>query len=108
MAQNFRRYTASSIGTTGTTIYTSSSYATIIGISVANIATSGVNATVQIYNGTTTINLVYVAPVPAGSALQVLDGGAKFVMSSGDAIIVKSDTTSSLDVWVSSVDSIST
>ena len=48
------------------------------------------------------------APIPAGSALQVLDGGAKFVVQSGDALKVISDTASSLDVWVSTVDDIST
>ena len=45
---------------------------------------------------------------PQGSSLQVLDGGAKFVMQSGDALKVKSDTATSLDVWVSAVDAIST
>ena len=48
------------------------------------------------------------APIPAGSSLQVLDGGAKIVMVSGDALKVKSDTASSADVWVSVVDAIST
>ena len=47
-------------------------------------------------------------PIPAGSALQVLDGGAKLVMVSGDALKIKSNTASSADVWVSVVDAIST
>jgi hypothetical protein len=47
-------------------------------------------------------------PYQLGSALQVLDGGAKFVVQSGDALKVISDTASSLDVWVSTVDAIST
>ena len=41
------------------------------------------------------------APIPAGSSLQVLDGGAKVVVQSGDALKVVSDTASSLDCWVS-------
>jgi hypothetical protein len=41
-------------------------------------------------------------------ALQVLDGGAKFVVENTDALKVISDTASSLDVWVSTVDAIST
>jgi hypothetical protein len=48
------------------------------------------------------------APIPAGSQLQVLDGGAKYVVQSGDALKVISDTASSVDVWVSTVDAIST
>ena len=39
---------------------------------------------------------------------QVVDGGAKFVVQSGDALKVISDTASSADVWVSAVDAIST
>ena len=52
--------------------------------------------------------LVKEAPIPAGSSLQVLDGGAKVVVQSGDALKVVSDTASSLDCWVSAVDAIST
>ena len=54
------------------------------------------------------IHLIKDAPIPAGSALQILDGGAKVVMQSGDALKVKSNTASSADVWVSVVDAIST
>ena len=55
-----------------------------------------------------TSTLVKTAPIPSGGALQVLAGGAKFVMESGDIIKVVSDTASSADVWVSAVDAIST
>lgn len=48
------------------------------------------------------------APIPAGSALQLLDGGAKMVVQNGDRMFFQSNTASSLDVWVSRVDSIST
>ena len=48
------------------------------------------------------------APIPVGSSLQVLDGGAKLVMQSGDILKVTSSVTSGLDVWVSAVDAIST
>ena len=65
------------------------------------------NADVYINDGTNDIYLVKSAPIPSGSALQVLDGGAKFVMQSGDALKIVSDTASSLDVWVSVVDDIS-
>ena len=51
--------------------------------------------------------LVKNAPIPASAALQVLDGGAKFVLQSGDALKVQSDTATSIDAWVSRVDTIS-
>ena len=108
MAQNFRRYTANSVGTSAVTLVTADSYDTIVGISVANISSSSVNVEVFINDGTNDIHLVKDAPIPQGSSLQVLDGGAKFVMQSGDALKVKSDTATSLDVWVSAVDAIST
>jgi hypothetical protein len=108
MAQNFRRYTSNNVGTSAATLFTADSYDTVVGISVANITVSAVTASVYINDGSNDIYLIKDAPIPSGSALQVLDGGAKFVVQSGDALKVISDTASSLDVWVSTVDAIST
>jgi hypothetical protein len=107
MAQNFRRYTSNDVGTSPVTLFTADSYDTVVGISVANVATTSVIASVYINDGTNDIYLVKDAPIPVGSALQVLDGGAKFVVQNNDALKVVSDTASSLDVWVSTVDDIS-
>ena len=107
MAQNFRRYTSNDVGTSAATLFTSDSYDTVVGISVANVTASAVVASVYINDGANDIYLIKDAPIPSGSALQVLDGGAKFVVQSGDRIYVQSDTASSLDVWVSTVDAIS-
>jgi hypothetical protein len=108
MAQNFRRYTSNAVGTSAATLFTANSYDTVVGISVANITSSAINVDVYINDSSNDIYLVKDAPIPAGSALQVLDGGAKFVVQSGDALKVVSDTASSADVWVSAVDDIST
>ena len=108
MAQDFRRYTNNNVGTSAVTSFTANSYDTVVGISVSNITVSAVNADVYINDGTNDIYLVKTAPIPSGSALQVLDGGAKFVVQSGDRIYVQSNTASSLDVYVSAVDDIST
>ena len=108
MAQNFRRYTSNDIGTAAATLFTADSFDTVVGISVANITASAVTASVYINDGSNDIYLIKDAPIPSGSALQVLDGGAKFVVQSGDALKVISDTASSLDVYVSTVDAIST
>ena len=107
MAQNFRRYTSNDVGTSPATLFTSDSYDTIVGISVANVTTTSVIASVYINDGVNDIYLIKDAPIPVGSALQVLDGGAKFVVQNGDALKVVSDTASSLDVFVSTVDDIS-
>jgi hypothetical protein len=107
MAQNFRRYTSNNVGASAATILTANSYDTIVGIYVANVTSSSVLASVFINDGTNDIYLVKDAPIPAGSALQVLDGGSKVIVQSGDVLKVISDTASSLDVWVSAVDDIS-
>ena len=108
MAQNFRRYTSNDVGTSAATLFTADSYDTVVGISVSNVTGSSVIASVYINDGSNDIYLIRNCPIPSGSALQVLDGGAKFVVQSGDALKVVSDTASSLDVWVSTVDAIST
>ena len=107
MAQNFRRYTANDVGTSAATLFTADSYDTVVGISLANVTTSQIIVSCYINDATNDIYLVKDVPIPAGSSLQVLDGGAKFVVQSGDALKVVSDTASSLDVWVSTVDDIS-
>ena len=107
MAQNFRRYTNNNVGTSAVTSFTANSYDTVVGISIANITGSAVNASVFINDGTNDFYLVKDAPIPSGSALQVLDGGAKVVVQSGDILKVVSDTASSLDTWISTVDAIS-
>jgi len=108
MAQNFRRYTANDVGTSASTLFTADSYDTVVGISLANVTVSQIIVSCYINDATNDIYLVKDVPIPAGSSLQVLDGGAKFVVQSGDALKVISDTASSLDVWVSTVDDIST
>ena len=111
MAQNFRRYTENAVGATPVDIPDGSdfdTYDTIIGISVANIVGSTINVDVYINDGSNNIYLVKTAPIPSGGALQLLDGGAKVVVQSGDRLYVVSDTASSADVWVSLVDAIST
>ena len=108
MAQNFRRYTANNVGITATTLFTADSYDTVVGISLANVTASQIIVSCYINDGTNDIYLVKDVPIPAGASLQVLDGGAKFVVQSLDALKVVSDTASSLDVWVSTVDDIST
>jgi len=111
MAQNFRRYVESSIGTSAVDVPDGAnfdSYDTIVGISLANILGSTINADVYIANGGTNYYLVKTAPIPSGGALQLLDGGAKVVVQSGDRLYIKSDTASSIDAVVSVVDAIST
>ena len=43
-----------------------------------------------------------------GQSLELIDGGSKIVLQSGDKIMAVSDTATSLDTVVSYVDAIST
>ena len=108
MAQNFRRYTSNAVGTSPATLHTANSYDTIVGISVSNILGSTILVDVYINDGSDDIYLVKTAPIPSGGSLQILAGGAKFVMQASDVLKVKSDTNLSADVWISAVDDIST
>ena len=86
MAQNFRRYTSNAVGTSAATLFTANSYDTVVGISLANVTSGTVNVSCYINDGANDIYLVKDVPIPAGGSLQVLDGGAKFVVQSGDAL----------------------
>ena len=107
MAQDFERNTSNAVGTSAVTLRTATSDDAIVGITVANVTTSQLTVEVYINDGSNDIHIVKDAPIPAGSSLQVLDGGAKIVMESGDALKVKSSVNASADVWVSAVDAIS-
>jgi hypothetical protein len=110
MAQNFRRYTLSAVGTVAADIPDGAnfdSYDTLVGIHITNIVSNAITVSCYINDGTDNIYLIKDAPIAAGGALQVLDGGGKFVVESGDRLYVQSDTASSVDVWVSAVDDIS-
>tara|TARA_R100000742_G_C4256534_1_gene74413 strand:+ start:104 stop:475 length:372 start_codon:yes stop_codon:yes gene_type:complete len=123
MAQNFRRYALRSIGTTAADAPNGTdfnSYDTIIGIHLANRTTNMIKATVFITdynsdadddptdNAANTYYLIKDAPIAAGGALQLMDGGAKVVVQDGDRLWIQSDTANSIDAWVSAVDAIST
>ena len=106
MAQNFRRYIARNVGTSAVTLVTATTYNTVIGIKIAN-TTASTQALVDVYitTGGNNYYLGKTIPVPAGSSLELIEG--KVVIQSGDVLKIVSDTATSLDVWVSTVDSIS-
>ena len=108
MAQNFRRYTSNAVGASPEAVYTANSYDAIVGISLSNILATAITVDCYINDGSNNIYLVKDAPIPTGGSLQVLDGGAKFVVQNLDVLSVVSSDASSCDVWVSAVDAIST
>ena len=108
MAQDFERNIFRQLTTSEATLRTADSDDALVGINIANTTSSQILVDVFITSSSNDYYLVKEAPIPAGSALQLLDGGAKVVMQSGDVLKAQSDTATSADVWVSVVDSIST
>ena len=97
MANTFKNYTSASVGTGATTVYTvaASTTAIMMGCNLSNTTTSQIKVDVQVAG----VYLVKGAPIPANSALSVLDG--KIILEAADTVVVTSDTASSADVILS-------
>ena len=111
MAQNFKNSLARNTGTSPVDILAAAdSFDTVVGIRLVNVhASSAINVSVYIIStGPVTTYLVKSAPIPLGSSLELIDGGSKIILKSGDKITATSDTASSLDTVVSYIDAIST
>ena len=52
--------------------------------------------------------LVKSAPIPVGGSLELIDGGSKVVLMSGDRLLAVCGTANGIDAWVSTVDAVST
>jgi hypothetical protein len=108
MAQDFERHINRETGTGAVTVFTSNSDDAVVGIRCANIhASSTINVDVYIVNGGNSYYILKSAPVPVGGSLELIDGGSKIVLQTGDALTVKSSVASSLDTIVSRIDAIS-
>ena len=111
MAQNFKNSLARNTGTSPVDILAAAdSFDTVVGIRLVNVhASSAINVSVYIIStGPVTTYLVKSAPIPLGSSLELIDGGSKIILKSGDKITAVSDVASSLDTVVSYIDAIST
>ena len=108
MAQDFERYIQRNVGTSAATVHTSNSDDAIISVRCANTTTSTINIDIFINDGSNDYYLIKNAPIVSGGSLELIDGGSKIVMQNNDILKAKSDTASSLDVWASFVDAIST
>ena len=109
MAQDFERHINRSTGTGAVTVFTSDSDDTVVGIRCCNVhASSSINVDVYIVNGGNNYYLAKTTPIPVGGQLELIDGGSKIILQSGDALTVISSVASSLETEVSRIDAIST
>ena len=74
----------------------------------ANKSTSSVTVDAMVKNSSTSYYLIKDAPIPAVGSLELIDGGSKVVLQSGDSVEALASTASAVDVILSVVDSIST
>jgi len=109
MAQDFEG-SGAQITNSATTLLTANSDDAIVGIRLANVLTSAVTVDVFIDdNGSGTLRyIVKGLALPASSSVELVQGGSKIVLNSGDVLKGQSNTASSVDVWLSRVDAIST
>ena len=90
-------YTSANVGTSPVTLYTvpASTTGTIVGLQVANTTASQVDVDVQVAG----VYLVKGAPIPANSALSLLDG--KLVVKTTETVVVTSNAATSVDAILS-------
>ena len=114
MATTFINYQKDSIGTTthhmidgttktsdptGVASLDSGKAQIMIGCMVSNRLTVSTNATVAIRNGATVVHLCKALAVPAGDAIELVQG--KVVMEAGDEVEVSASAASAVDCIVS-------
>lgn len=107
MANAFKTKTfdGSSTGAaTDMTIYTcpASTETTIIGFTIANIASAQITVDVKLENSDgDNVFLIKDAPIPVGSSFVPVGGDQKIVMEAADVLKVQSDTANSADTTLS-------
>lgn len=96
MANVFKNYTGEAT-TSGAVVYTVPSATTgiLLGLNLANKNAAAVTASVQLGS----LYIIKDAPVPAGSALSVLDG--KIIAEASETITVTASANSSIDAIIS-------
>ena len=111
MAQDFERFLQQNISNSSGSPTTLRSAAdsddAIIGIRCTNTSGSSVNVTVYVENSSTTYHIIKDASIPTGGSLELIDGGSKVVLQSGDSVKAYASAASSVDIITSVVDTIS-
>ncbi len=112
MAQNFQRTLKQNISNnSGSATELRASADTndaIIGIRCTNTSGSSVDINVYVRNSSTNYHIIKSAPIPTGGSLELIDGGSKVVLQSGDSVEAYASAASSVDIITSVVDAIST
>ena len=106
MASSFKNYYTNSIGTANQSIFTGPGGAqtTVIGLSLSNIYTQPIDVSLFLSVSGANTYIVKDATVPKGGALVPVGGDQKLVIEAGDVLYVYSNTASSVDVVISTLE----
>ena len=108
MATNFRNSVTKSIGTITTPVYTADvgSYTTVIGMVLANLTESVVQASVTLTATPDSVTgyIVKDVLIAPNSSLRVLNSGEKLIVASQNSLNVQSNINDSLDCVLSYVE----
>ena len=110
MAQNFKNQLENVSNSAEDILDAVNSFDAVVGIRLSNVAAASITVDVYIVRASPsgTFYLIKSAAIDVGQSLELIDGGSKIVLQSGDKIMAISDTATSLDTAVSVIDTIST
>jgi hypothetical protein len=107
MSTLFKNKLATGLGTATTPLFQTNSSATttIIGLSLTNITSGIIQASIQLQdtNAGTTAYYIQNVTIPSNTSMRVVTGGEKLVLGGATNVIVYSNTSSSMDLvasWV--------
>jgi hypothetical protein len=103
MANIFKNSISGSIGVTNTKVYTTptATSTTVIGMSIANVASSNISISATLTSGSSTIYLAKNTTVPVGGSVVLVGSDQKVVMTAANYLSVQSSLASSADVIIS-------
>ena len=111
MAQNFQRTLNNNITLLASPTELRAATTTndaIIGVRCTNTSGVSVDVTVYVKKSSVKYYIIKDAPIPTGGSLELIDGGSKVVLQTGDSVEAYASAATSVDIITSVVDSIST
>jgi hypothetical protein len=108
MATAFKNKLASGLGTSPTTVVTTSASAntTVIGLSLTNMTAGIIQASIRLNDTVNSVSAYFISNVtiPPNVSLRVVTGGEKLILGYSTQVIVTSNTANSIDLVMSWVE----
>lgn len=106
MAIQYKNFLTGNVGASLASVYNPTSsgiQSTVIGMTLSNTTASSITANVLLTSGGTTVYIIKNAVIPTGNSFDVV-GAGKFIVEQNDNLQVQSNTASSIDVLVSTIE----